>query len=202
MLHVPNRRTYTDDQLRAAVTSSTTWSSVMIALGKKSGSGTQAVKAVAGKLGLSTSHFAYARNFKPVEGVEVPFSRAVKGGGQSGLNIAARWFLDRGYLVSVPLEQAPYDLVTESDDGLKRVQVKTTRQLQSNGRYAVSVARSVYDRTIRPNANGARKRVPYCGEEVDFLFIITPASSYLIPIAILCDRTSIVLDEKYAAFAV
>jgi hypothetical protein len=113
----------------------------MVAISKKPGSGTRGVKAVADRLGLDTSHFFYARSFKPVAGVAVPFGNSVRHGGQSGLSIAARWFLDRGYVVSLPLEPAPYDLVTESDDGLKRIQVKTTRQVGRNGRYKVFLVR-------------------------------------------------------------
>ena len=132
----------------------------------------------------------------------MPFGNGIKHGGQSGLSIAARWFLDRGYTVSVPLEPAPYDLVTESDEGLKRVQVKTTRQLQRNGRYTVAVARNVHDSTRPRNANGSRKRVPYSADDVDYFFVITPVLMYLIPITVVAGRSQLVLDEKYAAFAV
>lgn len=101
----------------------------MRALGKSSGSGTRPVKAVADRLGLDTSHFAYKRSFSPVSPIDMPFKNGLKFGGQSGLSIAARWFLDRGYVVSVPMEVTVYDLVAESDDGLKRIQVKTTRHI-------------------------------------------------------------------------
>ena len=123
-----NRRTYTDEQLREAVASATCWSAVMRSLGKASGRGTQPVKAVADRLGLDTSHFAYKRSFSPVSPIDMPFKNGLKSGGQSGLSIAARWFLDRGYVVSVPMEVV-YDLVAESDDGLQRIQVKTTRHI-------------------------------------------------------------------------
>jgi hypothetical protein len=56
---VLNKRTYTDDQLRQAIAIGTNWSNVMVALGKTPGSGTTAVKAVAERLGLDTSHFAH-----------------------------------------------------------------------------------------------------------------------------------------------
>lgn len=199
---MPNRRTYTDDQLRNAIASSTNWSAVMVAIGKKSGSGTAKVKAVAERLCLDTSHFAYARSFKPVPGVAIPFGKSVRHGGQSGLSIASQWFLERGYTVSVPLEPALYDLVTESDEGLKRVQVKTTRQLKQNGRYKVNIAHLVHDVTAQRNANGNRRSVPYKVSEIDYFFVITPVSKFLIPVAIVAGRHEITLDEKYAAFAV
>jgi hypothetical protein len=160
------------------------------------------VKAIADRLGLDTSHFFHARSFKPVVGVAVPFSNNVRYGGHCGLSIAARWFLDRGYIVSLPLEPARYDLATESDDGLKRVQVKTTRQVGRNGRHKVYLARMVHDAKAPRNANGNRKRVAYKAEDADYFFVITPASAYLIPIDVIAGKLQIVLDEKYAAFAV
>jgi len=44
--------------------------------------------------------------------------------------------------------------------------------------------------------------VPYRKDEVVLFFIVTPAVSYLIPVDVIDGRLSIVLDEKYAAFAV
>lgn len=199
---MPNKRTYTDEQLRLAVASCTNWSAVMATLGKKPGNGTGKVKAVAERLGLDTSHFAYARSFQPVAGVELPFTSPAVPGGQSGLSIAARWFLDRGYIVSIPLEPAPYDLVTESDDGLKKVQVKTTRHTGPNGRYYVDLSRKVHDVSAPRNANGNRRRTSYETDQVDYFFVISPVSMYLIPLGTLDSRTQIVLDEKYAAFAI
>jgi len=37
---------------------------------------------------------------------------------------------------------------------------------------------------------------------VDYFFIITPQSSFLIPVDVVADLHAITLDEKYAAFAV
>ena len=127
---------------------------------------------------------------------------ATRHGGQSGLSIAARWLLDRNYTVSVPLEPAPYDLVTESDGGLVRVQVKTTRRRGANGRYAAGIGRLIHDATAPRNANGNRKSVPYGVDDIDYFFIITPVKMYLIPIGVVAGSMQIVLDEKYAAFAV
>lgn len=199
---MPNRRTYTDDQLRDAVASSTNWAQVMRAIGKTYVRSVD-VEKVAVRMGLDTSHFApKRRNFVPVPGTELPFSNPPKPGGQSGLSIAARWFLDRGYIVSVPLEPTVYDLVVESDDGLKRVQVKTTRCARSSGRYVVSLSRNVYDATLPYGANGPRKRVPYEPGSVDYFFIVAPNTMYLMPFSVTSGYTQLVLDEKYAAFAI
>ena len=154
---MPNKRTYTDDQLRQAIAVGTNWSNVMVALGKTPGSGATAVKAVAERLGLDTSHFAHRQSFKPVAAAPTLFSNPPKGGGRRGLSIGARWFLDRGYTVSVPLEPAAYDPVTESDDGLQRVQVKSTTCQERNGRYAASVSHMRCGSPTR-NANGNRRK--------------------------------------------
>ena len=197
-----NKRTYTDEQLRDAVAESTNWTQVMRAIGKSPGSSNKAVVAVAERLGLDASHFTYKCSFRPVSGIAMPFGNDIRHGGQSGLSIAARWFLDRGYVVSVPLEPAPYDLVTESDEGLKRVQVKTTRATGRNGRYYAEINRRVHKATAHRNANGNRRRAPYSPDDVDYFFVITPASMFLIPVSVVPGVCQIVLDEKYTAFAV
>lgn len=199
---MPNHRTYTDEQLREAVALSTNWSAVMVAIGKKPGSGTVPVKAVAERLGLDASHFAHARSFHPAVGQPTPFQGSSRRSGQSGPTIAARWFLDLGYMVSLPLEPALYDLVTESDDGLKRIQVKTTRQRQPNGRYVARVSRMERSASTTRNANGNRRAVAYRPDEIDYFFVITPVANYLIPVEAVSGRLYVVLDEKYAAFAV
>ena len=199
---MPNRRSYTDDQLREAVASSVSWTEVLTALGKKPGSGYQWVQAVAERLALDTSHFYYKRNFRPVQGEPLPFSNAPVMGSRSGLSVAARWFLDRGYTVSVPLEPAVYDLITESDHGLQRVQVKTSRQVASNGRRQVGISRLVYDPSRPNNTNGPRRKAPYDPNSIDYFFIITPGQMYLIPITAVVGLMQLILDEKYAAFAI
>jgi hypothetical protein len=193
---------YTEAQLRRAVASSSNWTQVQLALGRTPGSIRREVQAEAARLGLDSSHFVYKRSFRPVEAQPLPFGRPVQPDGRSGLSIAARWFLDRGYLVSVPLEPAPYDLVAESDSGLKRIQVKTTWQMRKHGRYAVQLGHQVRDVTAARNTNGHRRRVAYKPEEVDYFFMITPGPIYLIPIEAVVGQIHATLDIKYPAFAV
>lgn len=201
--NMANRRTYTEDQLREAVATSRSWSAVMAALGKTPGNGSTVVRATAVRLGLDTSHLTRGRNFDLIPRVDLPFSRQPKPGGQTGLSIAARWFLDRGYFVSVPLEPAPYDLVTESDEGLRRVQVKVTSHAEDSGHYTALVARHIYDPTASRNANGSRRRVPYSADSVDYFFIVAPNAMYLVPISsVPAGQTSITLDRKYRAFKI
>jgi len=199
--HFRGKRSWSTAQLEAAVRDSRSWSEVVGRLGVSSTSAEAIARArgYAARLGIDSSHFP---SLKPVPGAALPFSNTVRHGGQSGLSIAARWFLDRNYTVSVPLEPALYDLVTESDGGLVRVQVKTTRRQEANGRYAAGIGRLIHDATAPRNANGNRKSVPYGVDDIDYFFIITPVKMYLIPISVVAGSMLIVLDEKYAAFAV
>jgi PD-(D/E)XK endonuclease len=196
---MPNKRTYTDEQLRAAVRSATCWADVVEALGKPRRSSTVYIQPVALKLRLDTSHFNQPRSRQPLAATEMPFTKPAASGSQSGLCIAARWFLDRGYTVSVPLEPAQYDLVTESDEGLKRIQIKTCRRRTRGGRYDVRVARRVYD----PSVPGSYRVAQYDPGMVDFFFIITQAGTmFLIPLNAVAGLMRIVVDDKYAAFMI
>lgn len=138
-----------------------------------------------------------------VEKVSTPFTKKVSKGCASGLSVAARWFLDRGYNVSIPLEPAPYDLVTESDSGLKKVQVKTCSQKTAGGRYEAGIAHKQYDPNGKTNASGRRSLVPYHPHEVDLFFILTATDEmYLVPIESVAGKLSIVLDFRYAHFRI
>jgi len=106
--------------------------------------------------------------------------------------------------VSVPLETAPYDLITESDDGLKRIQVKTTSQVSGDsGRYLVRLSRMTRDPGAPMNSNGQRRHVAYTPDEVDYFFVVTSTGTmYLIPIDVVAGQIRVTLDVKFAAFAV
>ena len=54
--------------------------------------------------------------------------------GDAGLGQAIAYFTMRGYDVALPLtDSADWDLIVETEDGLKRVQVKTSSQLSPTG---------------------------------------------------------------------
>ncbi|GGO13944.1 group I intron-associated PD-(D/E)XK endonuclease [Micromonospora parathelypteridis] len=200
-----SQRTYTDEQVRDAVKSASCWADVMEALGKSRTYPQTFVKRTATELGLDVSHLGRQNSSVPVPPQAHHFSRPPAPDGRSGLSIAARWFLDRGYNVSVPLEPAVYDLIAESDDGLKRVQVKTTAAVERrSGRYRVRLLRSSYQAAAELNSRGRVRQVPYTNDEVDYFFVATAAgTTYLLPFAVVRNvRSSIVLDEKYAAFVV
>jgi hypothetical protein len=83
------------------------------------------------------------------------------------------------------------------------VQVKTTRAVEKSGRYRVRLQRALYDATAVANAHGRHRKAAYEAHEIDYFFIVTePRQMYLIPLAAVAGVTYIVLDSKYAAFAV
>jgi hypothetical protein len=199
-----NQRGYTDDQLRAAVATAYCWADVMEAIGKSRSWGSGEVQKAIARLSLDTSHFIpYVRSRERVAAPGSEFTRQPSPGSRSGLSVAAKWFLDRGYIASIPLEVAHYDLVVESDNGLKRVQVKTTGQLDKKGRFVASIHRRAYDPTAPVNARGRVRSVCYAPDEVDILFIVTAAGDlYLVPISAVEGLKYLTLSEKYENFRV
>jgi hypothetical protein len=175
----------------------------MVALGKTRKTASQHVQQVALRLGFDTSHFVVQSKHRPIRPQSLPFTKPAVGGGQSGLSKAANWFLDRGYVVSLPMEPAAYDLVVDSDEGLKRVQVKTTRTFSpsADSRYVVKLTRTVYDPSVKLNAAGRMRQVPYARGSVDYFFLITGAGDmYLIPQEVVDGVSCIVLGDRYDAF--
>lgn len=134
----------------------------------------------------------------------VPFSAEVDDAhlAQAAIGEAVSWFLRHGYVPSLPVAVAQYDLIAESDDGLVRVQVKsTTHRVRS--RWNVGINRFVYEADSARSANGARKRRPYRPDEVDLFFIVTGSGDhYLIPLAATGDAVNLTLDDKYASYKV
>lgn len=128
-----------------------------------------------------------------------PLGRLAAG---AGLVVASKWFLDHGYMVSIPLEVAPYDLVAESDEGLQRVQVKTT-SARPSGRFHVQISRLLYDPTATLCARGKVRRISSNEADIDYFFILTGAGTrYLLPIRVVAGQLTLTLDEKYANFVV
>jgi len=63
--------------------------------------------------------------------VSVPFTNPVSDRHlrKAGIGQAIWWFSQRGYSVSIPVEPEPYDLIVESDDGLKLANVELDRKI-------------------------------------------------------------------------
>lgn len=130
----------------------------------------------------------------------LPFTQGVRSEHlrNSAIGTAIQWFLDRGYIPSLPVHTTVYDFIVESDEGLKRVQVKTTTARDSSGVWSVRISRRVYDSNKSLNAMGRRKPVPYTADQVDLFFVITgDRSLYLIPVALTGGACQLNLDSKY-----
>ena len=60
--------------------------------------------------------------------------------GNVGMGQAIAYYTQKGYTVSIPLNDCQeYDLVVEYPDGLKKVQVKTTKHKGKSGNYIVNL---------------------------------------------------------------
>jgi hypothetical protein len=134
---------------------------------------------------------------------ELPFSKLKdsKNLRYSAVSFVAHWFMERGYMVSVPMEPTTYDLVVESDEELKRIQVKTI-SVKTNGKWIVRTCRRVYNPFAKLSASGKVKRIPYSKKDVDIIAAVTGEHNlYLIPIGNGLP-TNLTLDTKYQNFQI
>jgi hypothetical protein len=97
--------------------------------------------------------------------------------------------------VALPAEPAVYDLLVVMQEGIKRVQVKTTTCYSKDG-WTVVVGR-------RPYSVGNReRRIPYDPESIDCFFIVDgELTIYLIPSRVIAGRVAILL-HTYTRYVV
>lgn len=91
------------------------------------------------------------------------------------MGIAIWYFVAQGYTVSVPLtDSQDYDLIIDTSEWLKSVQVKTTR-FKKLDKYIVNLKVSGWNRT------GTTTKL-FTENNSDFLFVLTEqGTKYLIP---------------------
>lgn len=116
--------------------------------------------------------------------------------GNSGLGIAIAYFASHGYIVSIPLNDTQdYDLVIDKNNILQRVQVKSTSCKTKYGTYQVAL-----------KSCGGTKGKTYktlINTNIDILFIvIEQMDSFIIPIEIINNKSTLNLCEKYSKFKV
>ena len=193
--------------LAEAIRTSQSWAEVMRKLGYSgfSGSRYSRAKLLAKAAGLDSFHLPAVWNKRALQADEVlPFSAPTSDRNirTTAIGEAVSWFLRRGYTPSIPVEPTRYDLVVESDDDLKKIQVKTTT-LRRKGLYQAEIGRQAYAPDIAVGSNGHRARTPYKAGEVDLFFIVTGyGDKYLIPLGATNQALVIALDRKYAAYRV
>jgi len=112
--------------------------------------------------------------------------------GSIGLGMAIAWFVENGYTVSIPLnDNQSYDIVVDKNDGLKRIQVKTTKFKERNSpNYTVQL------KSVRSNKtkNNIKK---FDSDTCEFVFIVTEEKDkYLIPSKELHGLNSLSLGLK------
>jgi hypothetical protein len=168
--HFSGQRTWSVNDLAAAIAASTSWSEVLDRLNLTPDStGIARVRGYAERLGYDYRHIATIRQ----PNGEMPFTAEpnvdyLRTAGQS---LAVAWFARRGYTASVPVEPRPYDLIVEAAGSLYRVQVKTATVRERSGAITCQINRT-------PLRDG--KRHAYDPADVDFFFIIDADGHYYI----------------------
>ena len=96
-------------------------------------------------------------------------------------------FVEHGYMVSIPSGTADYDLVVDCDNGLKKVQVKSTKKTNGN----VNICKGT-------NGQKGSKKYPYPSDSVDFFAIHFSKIDewYIIPRCATGDSMNIRIGKK------
>jgi PD-(D/E)XK endonuclease len=191
--HFKGTRTWDDIQLRRAVASAASWDDVYTGLGLHTPRKETRVRVTghAMRLGLDLGHLD-PRSVKRVSGQhwQVDLMRL----NRCATPLAASWFILRGCTVSTPEEGATYDLLADSrDEGILRVQVKSTISKPGNGG-EVGVGRRPYS----PGNLGPR--LPYDPKAIDYFFVVDgDYNLYLIPSEAIAGRVVLALRayERY-----
>lgn len=184
--HFRGQRGWTEEELAAAVSTSSTWAGVADEIGLLGGSATSLLKGHAARLGLDTSHLSSQR--RSVDHALRPSPRMDRLA-RAGSMLAAAWFTLGGADVSWPLEPARYDLLAELDGQFERIQVKTAT-VRSGDSWQAWLSRTGGGRTT------------YDPDEIDYFFIIDgELSLYLIPVRVVGGLHAIRLSA-YRAYRV
>jgi hypothetical protein len=165
--HFRGQRRWTEDELRTAIRAAKTWSEAVELLGFDDVSAVATVKGHAARLSLDCEHLTV----RPTAVRNRDVRPDVASLDCAGSPIAASWFTLCGYEVSWPLEPSRYDLLVCTDEGIRRVQVKTTT-VRAGDSWKVYLSTS------------HRERRTYDPDEIDDFFIVDGAlECYLIPVA-------------------
>lgn len=192
--HFTGQRAWSDTSLIQAAPEARSWSGLLAAIGVTSTSRAYQtrVKAHAVRLGLDLSHLGDSA--QPASNLPSP-RPALRNLRDAATTLAASWFSLCGFATAIPVEPTIYDLLVSMQDGIKRVQVKTTTY-NSKGGWQVAVGR-------RPYSAGNREGlVPYDPESIDSFFIVDgDLNMYLIPSQVIAGRVQILL-RPYARYIV
>jgi hypothetical protein len=120
--------------------------------------------------------------------------------GDAGLGQAIAYFTLKGYDVALPLtDSADWDLIVETENGLQRVQVKTSGQFKPSGNEVFSLSVQGGNQSW----NGKRKIVSDQNYDLLFLHHLVSGKQILIPKNVANEvRSSLTLCEKYSQYVV
>jgi hypothetical protein len=167
--HFKGRRRWTEVDLRVAIQAARTWSEAVDLLGIHDVSAVSTLKGHAARLGLDFKHLTE----RPTASGNCETRPDIAHLDRAGSLLAASWFTLCGHNVSWPLEPSRYDLLVCTDEGIRRVQVKTTT-VRAGGTWKVYLSTS------------RRGRRTYDPDEIDDFFIIDgELMCYLIPVAVV-----------------
>lgn len=193
--HFTGQRRWSDQDLRKAVESASSWTEVASQLGSSSGEAVASMKGHASRLGLEVPHLEKDSRRplpEPLRTARMDPKRLR----YAAEHIAAAWFVLQGYSLARPIEPVVYDLIVDFPDGLRRVQVKSTTCRDRRLRWQVTVGHRPgrLDRTATQTC--------YEPATFDFFFIVTLSGDlYLIPYREIAGRTTIIVDA-YQSFCV
>lgn len=166
--HFVLQRRWTEDRLRAAISSAATWPEVYDRLGLQSRSAITSVRGHTARLGIATDHLSARPAVPP--GFSSPCTSRLP---RAGPLLAAAWYTLCGDDVSWPLEPCRYDLVVSTQGRLRRVQVKTT----------TTRAGSTWKAYLSTSRRG---RTSYGPDELDDFFVIDgDLRYYVIPLVVV-----------------
>jgi hypothetical protein len=183
--HFKGTRTWGDAQLERAVAEAMCWDDVFTSLGLRTPTKKTRtrVEGHAIRLGLDLARLNSSSKRAPQARTWQLDPKRLR---DAATPLAAAWFTMRGGIVSLPVEQAVYDLLVQSSATFLRVQVKTTTVRAAGG--TVNVARRPYF------AQNLGPRLPYDPNDIDYFFIVDgDYNIYLIPSRVIAGRVGITL---------
>lgn len=116
--------------------------------------------------------------------------------GNIAIGKAINYFLSKGYIVSLPINDSQsYDLVVEIDHKLNKIQVKMTSQKNDNNFFLVDLRST--------GGNQSRNTIKHFDKNsCDYVFACTTENTtFLIPSEV-CNKHSVSLGEKYIKYKV
>jgi len=196
--HFVGQRRWSDQALIEAAKTAETWAELLTGLGLSTANKScDSVRAAAWRLGLELGNITLGpKTGRQTIGIDVSVRPALDHLRHAATSIAAAWFLLCGRPVSTPNEPAPYDLIVDMPDGLKRVQAKSATSRDARGNWIGRIGH-------RPDGSPkAADFIPYGPDEVELFFVVDgDLLLYLIPVDATAGKATLSL-RTYRDFVV